>query len=92
MGNQDLTTRLHWCFLIMLPWFLYSLPSLISNSLNLPVGTQKSLWKLMKAISFNQERFFNQEPHKVLLRYTFVQFQRKKLLISWHVFSQAVYL
>ena len=38
--NQDTAPRMHYCFLTAPPLLLYSLPSLISNCLNLPFGTQ----------------------------------------------------
>ena len=38
--NQDDAFLLHYCFLTAPHLFLHSLPSLISNSLNLPFGTQ----------------------------------------------------
>ena len=38
--NQDPAPRLSYCFLASLSWFLHPLPSLISNCLNLPFGTQ----------------------------------------------------
>ena len=40
LRNQDPAPRLHSCFLTVPPLFLHSLPSLISNCLNLPFGTQ----------------------------------------------------
>ena len=39
--NQDPASKLQYCFLATPPLFLPSLPSLISNCLNLPFGTQK---------------------------------------------------
>ena len=39
-GNEDPVPWLHCCFLAAPPLFLHPLPSLISNCLNLPFGTQ----------------------------------------------------
>ena len=41
--NQDPAPRLHYCFLTVPPLFLHPLPSLISNCLNLPFGTQAQI-------------------------------------------------
>ena len=39
-GNQDPAPRLLYCFLTAPPWSLNPIPSLISNCLSLPFGTQ----------------------------------------------------
>ena len=39
--NQDFVPSLHYCFLTAPPLFLHSLPSLISNCLDRPFGTQR---------------------------------------------------
>ena len=44
--NQDPAPRLHCCFLTVPPLSLHPLPSLISNCLNLPFGTQGRSWRL----------------------------------------------
>ena len=43
--NQDPAPRLHYCFLSA-PLSLHPLPSLMSNFLNLPFGTQGRSWRL----------------------------------------------
>ena len=48
-GNQDPVPRLHYCFLTVPPLSHHPLPSLISNCLNLPVGTQGRSWRLHEA-------------------------------------------
>ena len=48
-GNKDPVPRLHYCFLTALPLSLNLLPSLISNYLNLPFGTQGRSWRLDEA-------------------------------------------
>ena len=56
--NQDPAPRLHYCFLTvspLSPLSLHPLPSLISNCLNLPFGTQEGHGGWMKPISCNQE-------------------------------------
>ena len=68
--NQDRAPRLHYCFSAAPPLSLHPLPSLISNCLNLPFGTQGR--------SRRPRHFFLQtrntvrllypgEPHRVLL-------------------------
>ena len=52
--NQDPAPRLHYCFLTAPPLSLHPLPSLISNSLNLPFGTQRMSWRL-KSILYKQK-------------------------------------
>ena len=47
--DQDLAPRLHYCFLIVLPLSPHLLPSLISNCLNLLIGTQERWWRLNEA-------------------------------------------
>ena len=47
--NQDPAPRLHYSFLTAPPLFLHSLPSLISNYLNLPLGTLGRSWRLNEA-------------------------------------------
>ena len=44
--NQDPVPRLLYCFLTASPLSLHPLPSLISNGLYLPFGTQGRSWKL----------------------------------------------
>ena len=53
--NQDFVPSLHYCFLTAPPLFLHSLPSLISNCLNLPFGAQGRSRRLNEAISYTQE-------------------------------------
>ena len=48
-GNQDPASRLYYCFLTAPPLSLLPLPSLISNHLNLPLGTQGRSWRLNEA-------------------------------------------
>ena len=48
-GNQDPAPRLHYCFLTAPPLSLHPLPSLISNCLNLPFGTQERSGRLDEA-------------------------------------------
>ena len=48
-GNQDPAPRLCCSFLTVPPWSLHPLPSLISNCLNLPLGTQGRSWRLNEA-------------------------------------------
>ena len=75
-GNQDPAPRLHSCFLTAPPLSLHALPLLISNCLNLPVGTQGSSGWLNKAYLLQarkgevQKDFCAQEPHRVLLSFT----------------------
>ena len=57
--NQDAAPRLYYCFRTAPPLSLHPLPSLISNCLNLPFGTQGT-----------QKGFCAQEPHRVLLSFT----------------------
>ena len=45
-ANQGPAPRLHYCFLAAPPLSLHPLPSLISNCLNLPFGTQGRSWRL----------------------------------------------
>ena len=52
--NQDPAPRLRYCFLTAPPLSLRPFPSLISNCLNLPFGTQGSPWRL-KPIPYKQE-------------------------------------
>ena len=52
--NQDSAPRLHYCFLAVPPLSLHPLPSLISNSLNLPFGTQGRSWRL-ESFHYKQE-------------------------------------
>ena len=52
--NQDPAPRLCYCFLTVPPLSLHPLPSLISNCLNLPFGTQGRSWRL-KPIPYKQE-------------------------------------
>ena len=53
-GNQDPVPRLHYCFLTAPPLSLHPLPSLISNCLNLPFGTQERSWRL-ESVPYKQE-------------------------------------
>ena len=48
-GDRQPAPRLHYCFLTAPPLSLHPLPSLISNCLNLPVGTQGRSWRLNEA-------------------------------------------
>ena len=48
-GNQNPALRLYYCCLTAPPWSLHPLPSLISNCLNLPLGTQGRPWRLNEA-------------------------------------------
>ena len=69
--NQDHTPRLHYCFLTVPPLSLHPFPSLTSNSLNLPFGTQGKSWRL-KPIYYKQgtqKGFCAQELHRVLLSF-----------------------
>ena len=68
--NQDPALRLHYCFLTAPPLFLHSLPSLISNCLNLPFGTQGRSRRLNEA-KFLQTRHTG-GPHRVLLHFTHI--------------------
>ena len=63
-GNKDPVPKLYYCFLTVPPWPLHSFPSLISNSLNLPIGTQESSWRLNEAY-FLQSR--NEGHRKVFM-------------------------
>lgn len=45
---------MHYCFLIFTPLFLHSLASLVSNSVNLPFGTQGKSMKEMKPVSYKK--------------------------------------
>ena len=45
---------LYYCFLTVSPLSLHPLPSLISNCLNLPFGTQGRSWRL-KSVPYKQE-------------------------------------
>ena len=49
LGNQDPAPRLYYCCLTVPPLSLYPLPFLISNCLNLPLGTQRRPWRLSEA-------------------------------------------
>ena len=44
--NQDPAPRLYYCFVTVPPLSLHPLPSLLSNCLNLPLGTQGRPWRL----------------------------------------------
>ena len=60
------------CFLNVPPWSPRCLPSLISNSLNLPFGTQGRSERLKEAYFLKirnggHKGFCTQEPHRVLL-------------------------
>ena len=48
-GNQDTMPRFYCCNLTVPPLSLHPLPSLISNCLNLPLGTQGRSWRLNEA-------------------------------------------
>ena len=48
-GNQDPAPRLEYCSLTVSLLSLHLLPSLISNCLNLPLGTQGRPWRLNEA-------------------------------------------
>ena len=48
-GNRDPAPRLYSCFLTVSPLSLHLLPSLISNCLNLSLGTQRRPWRLNEA-------------------------------------------
>ena len=48
-GNQDPAPRLCYCFLTVPPSSLRPLPSLISDCLNLPLGTWGRSWRLNEA-------------------------------------------
>ena len=48
-GNQDPAPGLDYCVLTIPPLSLHLLPSLISNCLNLPLGTQGRSWGLNEA-------------------------------------------
>ena len=63
-GNKDPVPKLYYCFLTVPPWFLHSFPSLISNSFNLPIGTQERSWRLNEAY-FLQSR--NEGHRKVFM-------------------------
>lgn len=73
--TQDPVFSLHCCFLTAPPLLLHSLPSLISNSLNLPFGTQGRSRRL-KSFPYKQETgdmgrlLYPGEPHRVLLSFT----------------------
>ena len=58
--NQDSAPR-HYCLLAAPPWSWHSIPSLISNSLNLPFGTQGRSRRMNEAnflpIRKGEERF-----------------------------------
>lgn len=70
-GNQEPAPRLYYCFLIALLLFLHLLPSLISSSLNLPLGTQGRSWKLCEDYFLQtrnaQKDFCALKTHRVLL-------------------------
>ena len=72
--NQGPTIRLHYCFLIILPFSLRPLPSLISSFLNLPFGTQGRSWRqneiyFLQIRNWGPRRLFAQKPQKALLGY-----------------------
>ena len=74
-GNQDPLSRLYH-HLIVPPLFLYPLPSLISNCLNPPFGTQGRSRRLNEAYilqtrkgEHRTEQICTPEPHKVLLSF-----------------------
>ena len=75
-GDQNPAPRLPCCFSTASPLSLHALPFLISNCLNLPVGTQGRSGWLNKAYFLQarkgeiQEDFCAQEPHRVLLGFT----------------------
>ena len=46
MGKQDLASKLLYCWLTVPPLSPHSLPSWISNCLNLPFGAQGRSWRL----------------------------------------------
>ena len=48
-GIQDHAPRLYCCFLTVPPLSLHPLPSLMSNCLNLPLGSQRRSWRLNEA-------------------------------------------
>ena len=64
-GTGTLQGRPHYCFLPVAPLSLHPLPSLISNCLNLPVGTQGSSWRLNEAC-FLQTRNWGRRKDFVL--------------------------
>ena len=67
---------LHYCFLISPPFFLQSLPSLISNCLNLPFGTQERSRRLNEDYFLQiRNRVHGKDlylggPHRVLQGFT----------------------
>ena len=78
--NQDSAPRLYYCFLTAPPLFLRSLPSLISNSLNLPFGTQGKSKRLNESYFLQTRKGWEgrgrprkdlcpEGPHRVLLRF-----------------------
>ena len=66
-SNQDPAPRLHSCFLAALPLSLHPFPSGISNSLNLPFGTQGRSWRLESRNG--TDRLPCLGAHRVLLRF-----------------------
>ena len=74
-GTRILPQGLYSCFLTVPPLSLHPLPSLISNCLNLSLGTQGRLWRLNEAHFLktrngeHRKSFCAQEPRKALLSY-----------------------
>ena len=75
--ESDTTEGLNKYFLAAPPLFLHSLPSLISNCLNLPFEIQKRSWRLNETYfqlirngSCALKRTCALEPHGVLLSFT----------------------
>ena len=64
---------LHYHFLVIPFLFLHSFPSVISNYLNLHLGTQEGSWRLKSVPCESgrgtQKGFLAQEPYKVLLHF-----------------------
>ena len=74
-SNQDPAPRLHYCLLTAPPLSLHPLPSLISNYLKLPFGTQGRSKRLNEAYFLqtrnrgHRKAFVPGDPHRVLLSF-----------------------
>ena len=95
--NQDPVPWLHYCFLTAPPLSLHSLPSLISNCLSLPFGTQGSSRRLNEAY-FLQTRnrghgkdLYLGGPHRVPLSFSHVAKEHTEMEITCgHYYNQPI--
>ena len=90
--HQDPAPRLHYCFLTAPPLFLHSLPSLISNCLNLPFVTQWRSGRLNEAYFLqtrnrgHRKALYLGWPHRVLLCFISC-FKKVKLFFFFKLLS-----